>query len=51
MQDLRFGRTLSVSSSGLLTIPRQADLVMLYHLVEKKGVGALEMLREFDCHV
>ena len=36
MQDLYFGRSLSVSCSGLLTTPHQADLVMLYRLVEKK---------------
>ena len=35
MQDLRFGRTLSTPRSGFLNIPRQADLAMLFQLVEK----------------
>ena len=36
MKELRFGRKLSLSSSGLLITPRQVDLAMLYPLMGKK---------------
>ena len=48
MQDLRFGRMLSLPSSGLPTTPRQADLVMLNPLVEKKEQDRWECFVNFN---
>ena len=36
MRDLRFGHTFFFPCLGLMTTPRQADLAMLFQLVEKK---------------